>query len=176
MRLEGKDIYLDTLEREDCETLWNETEVDFEHPTEELKLGLSREGAGAWFEEIQRLQGEKNLRLGIFLKDGRVIGDVALQNIDRQNRTASLGMGMARRSDRGKGCGQQAVRLMLWVGFHTLGLHRITAQTLDCNEAGKRSLERCGLTLEGRERQAVYLNGGWQDRLLYAMLEDEYHE
>ena len=38
-RLQGKDIVLATLSREDCRTLWRETEYDFEHPTEQPYLG-----------------------------------------------------------------------------------------------------------------------------------------
>ena len=37
-------------------------------------------------------------------------------------------------------------------------------------------LEGKDIYLDTLERQAVYLDGAWQDRLLYAILEDEYHE
>lgn len=47
-------------------------------------MGLSPEKADDRFEEIQRDQRVRHVRLGIFLNDGgRVIGDVALQDIDR---------------------------------------------------------------------------------------------
>ena len=75
LKLQRKDIYLALLEREHCRTLWNEAEYDEEHPTEELRIGHSDEKAGEWFEEIQRQQWNTHVRLGIFLNDGRVIGD-----------------------------------------------------------------------------------------------------
>lgn len=61
MRLNSQDIYLDTLTREDCKTLWNEFEFDFENPAEELNLGHSDEKADLWFDEIQKLQGNRQL-------------------------------------------------------------------------------------------------------------------
>ena len=94
MKLQGKDIYLAMLEREDCRILWNAYEFDFQVPAEEFNIGHSDEKAADWFEEIQKLQGDRNVRLGIFTKDGRVVGDVALQDIDRVNRNCTVGIGM----------------------------------------------------------------------------------
>ena len=113
MKLQETDIYLTTLSREDCKTLWNDFEYDFDNPTEELNLGHSDEKAEGWFDEIQKLQGNRHIRLGIFKNDGTVIGDVALQDIDRVNRNCSVGMGMAKIENRSKGYGTQAVMLML---------------------------------------------------------------
>ena len=141
-RLEGKDLYLGTLSREDCRTLWRETEYDFAHPTELPNLGLSEERADGWFEEIQNDQGTRHVRLGIYLRDsGRVIGDVALQDIDRANRSCTVGMGIARIADRGRGYGKQALSLLLGYGFRYLGLERIAANTLDVNAAARKSLQ-----------------------------------
>ena len=174
IKLKAKEIYLDTLTRENCKTLWNELEYDFENPTEELNLGQSDEKADAWFDEIQQLQGKQNVRLGIFLNDGSVIGDIALQDLDRVNRKCSIGMGIAKICYRSRGYGQQAVKLMLKYGFEFLGLERICANTLAMNLGAQKSLEKCGFTLEGTERESVYLNGRKYDKLNYAILKMEY--
>lgn len=174
MILQGKDIYLTTLERKDCQKLWTDFEYDFSNPTEDLNMGHSIEKADGWFDEIQKCQGNSAIRLGIFLQDGTVIGDVALQDIDFKNRKCSIGMGIAQISNRSKGYGQQAVKLMLEYGFHYVGLERITANTLEMNIGAQKSLEKCGFIFEGRERKAVYLNGKKWDRLCYAILKEEY--
>jgi len=174
MQLKEKDIYLDVLSREDCKTLWNESEYDFDHAAEELNIGHSDEKANDWFDEIQKLQGNRNVRLGIYKNDGTVVGDVALQNIDRVNRKCSVGIGIAKIENRSKGYGYQAVMLMLNYGFKYLGLERITANTLDVNIGAQKSLEKCGFVLEGRERRSVYLNSEMHDRLNYAILKEEF--
>lgn len=176
MRLQGRDIYLDTLEREDCRKLWLEQEYDFANPTDDFNPGHSMEKADHWFEEIQKLQGQQNVRLGIFLRDGSPIGDVALQNIDMRDRSCSVGMGIAKLCNRGKGYGQQALKLILQHGFCYVGLERITANTLEMNQGAQRALEKLGFTLEGRERKAVYMNGKRWDRLNYAILKEEYRQ
>lgn len=173
-RLIGRDVYLATLERADCRRLWEMDAYDFDHPAEEPNLGHSAEKADAWFDEIQKLQGRQHVRLGIFLRDGAVIGDVALQDIDWKNRVCSLGMGFSRLEDRGKGYGAQAAGLMLDYGFRLLGLERIAANTLSPNRAAQRSLEKLGMRLEGVERRAVLLCGERVDRLHYGLLRDEF--
>ena len=172
--LYGKDVYLATLERAHCRQLWQEQEYDWEHPTEEVGIGLSVENADAWFEDIQRRQGNGNLRLGIFLHDGTVIGDVALQDLDAKNRSCSVGMGIVKRQYRSHGYGRQALGMMLYLGFGYAGMERITANTLEMNIGAQKSLERCGFVLKGRERQAIYLYGRKWDRLRYALLKEEY--
>ena len=174
MKLQEKDIYLTTLSREDCKTLWNDFEYDFDNPTEELNLGHSDEKANDWFDEIQKLQGNRHIRLGVFKNNGTVIGDVALQDIDRVNRKCSVGMGMSKIENRAKGYGTQAVMLMLNYGFRYLGLERITANTLDLNIGAQKLLDKCGFSLEGRERKSVYLNSEMHDRLNYAILKEEF--
>lgn len=174
MVLKGKDIYLGTLERKDCKTLWNDFEYDFNNPSEELNMGHSEEKADEWFDDIQKQQGNLHVRLGIFLNDGSVIGDVALQDIDRKNRKCSVGIGIAKIEHRSKGYGQQAIGLMLECGFRYLGMERITANTLEINIGAQKSLEKCGFILEGIERKSEYLNGKKYDRLCYAILKEEY--
>lgn len=174
MKLEGQHIYLAMLERSDCKKLWNDFEYDFNCPAEEFRIGHSDEKADGWFDEIQRLQGDQNVRLGIFLNDGTVIGDVALQDIDRVNRKCTVGMGIAKIANRSKGYGREAITLMLYYGFRFLGMERISANTLEINIGAQKALERCGFTLEGRERKGVYLNGHQYDRLCYSILKEEY--
>lgn len=176
MKLQGELIYLACLERQDCKKLWNDFEYDFEHPAEEFNIGHSDEKADGWFDEIQKLQGNQNVRLGIFLNDGTVIGDVALQGIDRVSRKCSVGIGIAKIENRGKGYGREAVLLIVDYGFRYFGMERITANTLETNIGMQRVLSRCGFWQEGRERKAVYLNGTKYDRLNYGILKEEYFE
>ena len=93
VKLNGKNVYLATLERKDCKKLWDDFEYDFEVMTEPLNIGHSIEKADKWFDEIQDVQMNKHIRLGVFLPDGTVVGDVALQDIDWRNRSCTIGLG-----------------------------------------------------------------------------------
>ena len=174
LKLQGKQIYLAVLERTDCTKLFEDDEYDFNNPTEILHIGNSIEKANEWFDEIQKIQGKTNVRLGIFLNSGAIIGDVALQNIDTQNRSCSIGVGIAKLTNRNNGYGKEAVRLMLNYGFNHLGMERITARTCETNISAQKSLERVGFVLEGKERKAIYMGGKRYDKYNYGILAQEY--
>ena len=174
IKLQGKDIYLAALERKDCKKICDDNEYDFDNPVETILFGWSVENSDEWFDEIQRLlKSDVNIRLGIFLNDGTVIGDVALQNIDRVNRSCSLGIGLAKIENRGKGYGTQALRLIIKYAFSNQGFERITANTMEINIPAQNVLEKLGFTLEGRERKAVYFRGRKLDSLNYSLLVEE---
>lgn len=48
LKLEGINIYLSVLEREHCQSLWD----DFMKRTELLNIGHSKSKADGWFDEI----------------------------------------------------------------------------------------------------------------------------
>ena len=96
-----------------------------------------------------------------------------LQDLDWRNRGCSLGMGIAKLENRGKGYGKEAAALMLGYAFGNLGLERVTANTLATNIAGQTSLEGLGFVLEGRARHAE-VAGQWVDKLSYAILREEW--
>lgn len=176
LKLQGEKVYLAALEKEHCQILWEAFEYDEKHRTEPLSIGHSVTKADGWFEEIQRLQGDRNVRLGIFLPDGTVIGDVALQDIDWRNRSCSVGLGIQKIEHRSKGYGSEAVGLMLEYGFNNLGLNRIWANTLEPNIGAQKSLEKAHFVLEGRSRKAEYFAGRYFDKIHYGLLRDEYNE
>lgn len=173
VRLMGERIYLAALEREDCRTLYRTDEYDFAARTDRLMFA-SLEGADKWFDDIQRDQNTKHVRLGIFLHSGGVIGDIALQDIDWHDAKCSLGQGIAAIARRGQGYGREAAALMLAYAFDNLGLERVEATTLSPNIAAQRSLEAAGFRLEGRQREAIRIGGARVDKLLYGMLANEY--
>ena len=176
IKLQGDKIYLAALERDDCRKICEANEYDFDNPMEPTLFGWAVENADDWYEEIQKLiKSNVNIRVGIFLGDGRVIGDVALQGIDMVNRSCSIGIGIAKREDRGKGYGAEAIRLILGYGFSILGMERITASTLEINIPAQRVLEKLGFVLEGKARKAIYFRGQRFDEFNYSLLVDEYN-
>ena len=176
LSLIGNNIYLSVMEKEHCKRLWEDYEYDFDMMTEPLNIGLSSSKADEWFDEIQRDQGKKHIRLGVFLVDGTIIGSIALQDIDWKNRSCSIGLSIPQIELRSKGYGAESVKIILEYGFNNIGLERITARTLEQNKGAQRSLEKSNLKLEGIERKAVYFAGKRWDRYNYAILREEFNQ
>lgn len=74
----------------------------------------------------------------------------------------------------GHGYATDAARTIVDFGFHTLGLHRITAAIGPSNAASIAVIKRLGMSYEGRLRDHVYTNGAWRDSLLYSVLAPEW--
>ena len=174
--MRGKQVYLAAMEKEQCVQYMREDEYDFENVTEALHVGHSPQNGEAWYEEIQKCQGGTHVRLGIFLCEGTLVGDVALQDIDKWNRSCTLGCGLTKLAYRGKGYATDAVRTILAYGFDNLGLERISASTVQHNIGARRSLEKCGFRQEGILRGASYFAGKRHDKILYGLLREEWAE
>ncbi|CUS06195.1 GCN5-related N-acetyltransferase [Candidatus Promineifilum breve] len=70
----------------------------------------------------------------------------------------------------GHGYATEAARAIVRFGFETLGLHRISADTVADNTASARVLQKLGLTLEGRLRDKLYYKGRYWDVVLFGMI------
>jgi RimJ/RimL family protein N-acetyltransferase len=174
--LRGKAVVLRALEREHCRHLWKADEPTEPLPSQPLTPGLSVEGADRWFDDMQSKQGKEQFYLGIFSLKGRLLGDIQIANIDWRNRTATLGYGISRSTDRAKGYATDAVLVLLRFAFADLDLYRITVETADHNTASRRVLEKCGFVQEGCSRQATYCGGKRHDRIIYGLLRPEFVE
>jgi RimJ/RimL family protein N-acetyltransferase len=55
-----------------------------------------------------------------------------------------------------------------------LRLHRIGIRVLAYNTRAIRAYEKCGFTIEGREREAAFVNGVWHDDMMMGLLETDF--
>jgi len=77
---------------------------------------------------------------------------------------------------RNKGYGQESDKIIMEYGFNNYGLERISANTLETNIPGQKSLEKLGFKLEGIERKAIYFAGKKYDKYMYGILVEEYRK
>jgi RimJ/RimL family protein N-acetyltransferase len=107
---------------------------------------------------------------------GRLIGEIRLDRVDLKDRRASLAIGIEDASQLGKGLGTEAIVLALGYAFDVLKLHRISVRVVNYNTRAIRAYQKCGFTIEGREREAAFVDGAWHDDLMMAILDREYLE
>ena len=68
------------------------------------------------------------------------------------------------------GYATEALQRVLVFGFDDLKLHRIEAGCAVDNLGSIHTLEKVGMTREGRKKQALSLEDGWSDNFEYAIL------
>ncbi|WP_104525556.1 GNAT family N-acetyltransferase [Blastococcus atacamensis] len=105
--------------------------------------------------------------------DGRLAGQVTVDNIVRGAlRTGYLGYWIDR-SVAGRGIGSLAVALVCDHAFGPVGLHRLQADIRPENLPSQRLVERLGFQREGLLRRYLDIDGDWRDHLAYALLAED---
>lgn len=91
--------------------------------------------------------------LSILDMEGRHIGNSMYYNIDLGRREAELGITIGERSLWGRGCGTDAVIVLLRYLFEQVGLRRVYLKTLDWNQRARRCFEKAGFVAYGALRR-----------------------
>jgi RimJ/RimL family protein N-acetyltransferase len=91
-----------------------------------------------------------------------------------QDRRASFAIGIHSPNWLGKGIGTDATRMVLKFAFSTLKLHRISLRVIAYNSRAIRSYEKSGFVIEGREREAGFVDGEWHDDIMMGILDREF--
>ena len=69
----------------------------------------------------------------------------------------------------GRGVATKAVSELLHLAFYDLGLHRVQAAVMPSNAASLRVVEKTGFSRIGVSPRYLYINGAWEDHVLYAI-------
>lgn len=73
----------------------------------------------------------------------------------------------------GRGLGRAAFGRLLMYAFDDLALHRASLGVLEENARAVRSYEALGFRHEGKRREALLLDTGWEDTLMMGLLEPQ---
>jgi RimJ/RimL family protein N-acetyltransferase len=79
-------------------------------------------------------------------------------------------------SERKKGYGSEAVKIIVDYLFLSKELVRVQAITGVDNFASQRILEKAGFAKEGIIRRSAFIRGEWKDGVLYSILREEWKE
>ena len=107
--------------------------------------------------------------------DDAPIGIVALNDVDRSFKTATLWGVAGEKSFSNRGYATLAGSRLLTVAFRDLGLHTVNTWVVDGNPS-LRSVERLNFRFVGRQRQRHFIDGRPYDRLLFDLLAEEHKE
>lgn len=130
---------------------------------------MTSDHAERWFEKTVN-----HPNAWVIEEDGKLVGGVGLNNLDKVDRRARLAIGLFNERHLGRGIGRQAIDLVLQQAFGPLGLHRVDLRVLSFNIRAIRCYEACGFRLEGIERESALVGGEWHDDWIMAILEQDF--
>ncbi|WP_155593911.1 GNAT family N-acetyltransferase [Lysinibacillus cavernae] len=104
----------------------------------------------------------------------QVIGDLAIMEVDVDNRKAMFRIALHSIVECGRGYGSEAVQLAQKFTFEELNLNRLELQVYSHNSRAIKSYEKVGFKKEGVLRQALFMNNTFSDEIIMSMLCEEY--
>ncbi|WP_299497166.1 GNAT family N-acetyltransferase [uncultured Shewanella sp.] len=113
---------------------------------------------------------DNNINL-VALIDEQVVGQLALQVMDRPRRkhVATLGMGVSS-AHRGKGVGSQLLSAAIDLADNWLNIRRVELEVYKSNEAAICLYQKHGFVEEGLMRDYAFTHGEYVDALMMARL------
>jgi len=172
--IRGDRVYLRAVERDDLERCyaWMNDEELVGTLAMRYPMSLAREAD--WVERTTRGQDPSSLTFAICLAEGnRHVGNCGLVQVDRDNRTATLGIFIGEKDCRGRGLGEEAVRLLCRFAFDEMDLHKIRLDVYATNPGAARTYERVGFQREGLLREETYRTGRRIDVIRMGLLREE---
>lgn len=104
--------------------------------------------------------------------DGVLAGQALLFSVDALARSAELGLWLLA-EHRGQGLGRDAMRVLVEYGFRSRNLRRLSLRTLGSNAAALALYRALGFVEEGRQREAAWVEGAYDDLVLMALLRSD---
>ena len=156
--LQGEHTYLRELTEHDVTEEYagwlNDPVVNQYLETRQVTL----EGLRSYVQQKSRSAGA--ILFGIFWKEnGKHIGNVKLEPVDRKRKAATLGLLIGNRDYWGKGAGTEATNLATRYAFDVLGMREINLGVIATNAAAIRVYKKCGFRVEKVRKNAKEHNG-----------------
>ncbi|WP_375106486.1 GNAT family N-acetyltransferase [Lysinibacillus fusiformis] len=170
--VKGQKVYLREISVNDSESIekcFQNEEIMYMTGTRNL---LTKEQIK---EAIYRFKEDSRYDFAICLVDNdQVIGDLAIMEVDLDNKKAMFRIALHGLEDCGRGLGSEAVQLAQKFTFEELCLNRLELQVYSHNIRGIKSYEKVGFKKEGVLRQALFMNNAFSDEIIMSILLEEY--
>jgi RimJ/RimL family protein N-acetyltransferase len=169
--IEGNLVRLRAVEREDLPTFvrWiNDLEV-----TEFLLLEppMSLEDEEAWYAHVLKSPDKV---FSIETRDGKLIGNIGMINLDWTNRKTDLGIMIGEKEYWSQGYGADAIQIFLRHLFAELNLNRVGLFVDSNNHRALKCYKRCGFRTEGLYRAYRFKRGRYIDCAIMSILREDW--
>ena len=171
MILEGKNIYLRPMTVEDTDLIVKWRNEDFVRKNFIYQKPFTREGHLNWVETM--VKTGKVVQFIICTNENKPVGSVYLRDIDETHHKAEYGIFIGEREALSKGYGTEAAKLMIRYAFDERKLHKLMLRVLAGNDRAKKSYENAGFVQEAYLKDDVYLENGYRDVILMAVINPE---
>jgi RimJ/RimL family protein N-acetyltransferase len=171
--IQGKNIYLKPFEKEDIEfvlSLVNDQELAYWEGKNEFPKTMAEQEN--WFMN----NNDSKQRFIVCEKETNIkYGYVSFYFKDVISRAAHTAIKLSQDS-RGKGIGTDSVKTIMSFAFNKMNVHRLFGHIIEFNIGSMKLFTKCGWSVEGKERESIFMNGKHHDNILVSILSHEYYD
>lgn len=170
--LEGNGFYLRALEPEDLEFVYAVENDQTMWHVSHAQTPCSRFFVRQYLENAQQdIYEAKQLRLAICRAGNfQAIGLIDLFDFDPKNQRAGVGIIIGSSTERGKGAGSEALKLLIDYAFTSLNLHQLYANIDVNNESSTSLFAKFGFQKVGVKKDWNLIEGVYRDEALYQLV------
>lgn len=171
MTLKGEHIYLRALEPEDLEfihTIENDESVwEISNTITPYSKFLIKQYLKQSHKDIFEV---KQLRLVISSYDDVALGMIDLFDFDFKNSRAGVGILVKEPTDRAKGFGSEALKLLINYSFTHLGLHQLYCNVSEENDISIKLFTKQGFKKIGLKKDWILVNGSYKNEYIFQLI------
>ncbi|UKM64566.1 GNAT family N-acetyltransferase [Flavobacteriaceae bacterium GSB9] len=169
--LKGQNIFLRALEPEDLEFVHEIENDETVWEISNTQTPYSKFLIKQYLEHAHRdIYDVKQLRLVISNYNNETLGLIDLFDFDFKNKRAGIGILVKSPSNRSKGVGKEALKLVVDYSFVHLGLHQLYCNISEENEASKRLFTNQGFKEVGLKKDWNVVNGVFKNEYLFQLI------
>lgn len=173
--INSTNLYLSHIEKEDMAYLyqWFSDSEFLKYYDYLPPVPQTEEEVNKTFRDYEDSQESKVFAIKL-LDDDKIIGIAGFDEIVKENKVATLFIGIGNKELRGRGYGKEALGLLLNYGFNHMDFYRIQLNVLEFNTSAIKLYEGAGFKREGSLREFVLRDNKRYDLLLYGLLKSEW--
>ncbi len=169
--MQGEHIYLRAIEPEDLEFIH---EIENDHAFWDISntiVPYSKFVIKQYIEHSHKdIYEVKQLRLVICNYQDEAIGMIDLFDFDFKNKRAGIGILIKEETNRQKGFGHDALRLLIAYCKSQLGLHQLYCNISEGNNLSLKLFKNEGFEIIGLKKDWNYINGAFKNEYLLQIL------
>jgi RimJ/RimL family protein N-acetyltransferase len=108
------------------------------------------------------------------LADKKYIGNCGLRNLDKNNRSADIGIFIGNKEYVFKGYGVDAMMTLIGFIFSKMDLNKIKLDVYEFNKKAIKFYQQCGFRKEGVLKDEIFMNGIYYDVIRMAIFRNDF--
>lgn len=133
---------------------------------------LSETSEKDWIESVNK-KGSNDFAI-IRKEDNKIIGNYGLEMDNDVSKRFHVGGYIGEITDRGKGYGTEALKLITKYAFEVLNAHTVFSGIYSFNISSLKAAIKAGYNEAGRYREAYFYNGVYNDTILVEITKNDY--